>query len=55
MGDDLRQDGLGLVVKSIVRSVVPMSGEFHGLSELPFQIDREANRYLIASEAGRKI
>jgi hypothetical protein len=55
MGNDLCQDGLCLITKCIVRSVVSMRGEFEGFCELPFKVDSQADRYLIASETITKL
>lgn len=51
MGNDLSQDGLGLVAKRVVWSIIPVRSEFEGFCELPFQVNGQADRNLIASEA----
>lgn len=51
MGNDLSQDRLGLVAKRVIWSIIPVRSEFEGLCELPFQVNGQADRNLIASEA----
>lgn len=51
MSNDLGQYGLCLIAERIEWSVVPMCGEFEWLDKLPFEIDCQANGYLVPGKA----
>lgn len=51
MGYDLREDRLSFVPECVIRSVVSMRSKFERFGELPFEVDRQFDRYLVTGKA----
>ena len=48
MGYNTSEGRLGLVSQGVVRSIIAVSDELERVYELPLQVDRQSDRYLVA-------